>query len=284
MSILTKKIKADVIGIDGDILLYQIGFATQCTTWRCVPVGALEGDPVYCTTSKKAMNSFLEEVDVDVLLESELHVRSSVYGNAMIDAIIARYQTIFDTDNVEIYLTGEGNFREAIATIQPYKGNRIAEKPKNYGALKDYLLSKECTRLVNGEEADDALSMGMMRTDVMYVAITEDKDLKNTPGWLYNPRKDSLIKTSPEDAILNFYKQLLTGDSTDNIKGVPGMGSVAAEKAYMGLSSAREYYLAALAAYAKEYPEEPREALLENGRLLWMRRKAGELWTPEDYF
>jgi DNA polymerase-1 len=90
-------------------------------------------------------------------------------------------------------------------------------------------------------EADDV--MGILSTSNIIkgkkIIVSEDKDMKTIPGWLFNPRKDAeeanLI--SAEEADYWFYYQTLVGDSTDNYKGCPGIGPVKAEKILMEESS-----------------------------------------------
>lgn len=56
-----------------------------------------------------------------------------------------------------------------------------------------------------------------------------DKDMKQVPGWNYNPKTKDLSFISGDEAERNMLTQLLTGDSTDNIKGVPGIGPAKAK-------------------------------------------------------
>ena len=80
-----------------------------------------------------------------------------------------------------------------------------------------------------------------------------------------------------EEAIKNFYKQLLTGDRTDNIPGIKGIGDKKADKILDGLEEEEDLYRAVLEVYKYN-----RDYLLEQGRLLWIRRKKEELWMlPE---
>ena len=59
----------------------------------------------------------------------------------------------------DLFLTGSGNFREQLATIRPYKGNRPDDKPYHYERVRDYLIKFRNAILVEGMEADDAVSI-----------------------------------------------------------------------------------------------------------------------------
>jgi 5'-3' exonuclease len=69
----------------------------------------------------------------------------------------------------------------------------------------------------------------------------------------------------------------LTGDRTDNIPGIKGIGDKKADKILDGLEEEEDLYRAVLEVYKYN-----RDYLLEQGRLLWIRRKKEELWMlPE---
>ena len=77
-----------------------------------------------------------------------------------------------------------------------------------------------------------------------------------------------------EDGNKFFYTQILTGDSADNIKGIRRVGPVKAGKILEGLTTEQELYEACVKAYDGDT-----ERVLENARLLWLRRYEGELWN-----
>ena len=70
---------------------------------------------------------------------------------------------------------------------------------------------------------------------------------------------------------------MLTGDRTDNIPGIKGIGDKKADKILDGLEEEEDLYRVVLEEYKYN-----RDYLLEQGRLLWIRRKKEELWMlPE---
>ncbi len=176
--------------------------------------------------------------------------------------------------NAWFYLTGSGNFRKDLATIKVYKGQR-PPKPEHLPATRDQLVERWGAEVVEGQEADDAI--GIKATDLNgdCVIASIDKDLLMIPGTHYNFVKQEWTKVNQEQGDYFFYKQLLTGDQVDNIQGVPGIGPKKAEKAYQGCTTVQEMYQKALEMYKGDA-----DALLENARLLWLRRYEGELWEP----
>jgi 5'-3' exonuclease len=73
----------------------------------------------------------------------------------------------------------------------------------------------------------------------------------------------------------SFYKQILTGDAADNIIGLQGIGPVKAEKILAEAFDEEALYAACLEAYDGDEAR-----VLENGRLLWLRRYEGQEWQP----
>ena len=58
----------------------------------------------------------------------------------VVDAIKDRFPNAEDT---KLYLTGSGNYRNTLATIKPYKGNRDPNnKPIYYAEIREYLLDQ----------------------------------------------------------------------------------------------------------------------------------------------
>lgn len=218
--------------IDGDILVYRIGFAS-------------ENEPESIAIAR--CSEFIEDL-----------ILFNGFGE---------YQG---------YLTGKRNFRNEIAVTAPYKGNRKSAKPKHYQLLRDYMESAWDFTMIEDQEADDAIGIAAYEMEVgEYCICSIDKDLDMLRGDHYNFVKDERYFITEEEGIKNFYKQLLMGDRVDNIIGIKGIGTVKAERLLKECKNENEMYLAILEAY-----DGNAERVLENGRLLWIRRQPRQLWTP----
>ncbi len=202
---------------------------------------------------------------------------------ANVKTVIADVLDLFDKDSAKLYLTGSGNYRDYMASIQQYKGNRDpSHKPKYYREIKQYLVEVWHAEVIHGREADDALGVAQYQAEPdTTVIVTIDKDLDNIPGWHYNWRKKELYYIEPERADYLFWMQVLQGDKTDNIQGIPNIGPKKAEKILadtdMSWQSMAE---AAQAAYEKAGLGW--EHLYENATLLWIQRFDNINWddTP----
>ena len=238
------------------------------------------------------------------------------------------------------YLTGKNNFRDLIATLQRYKGNRydkngkrITVQPLWLSAVRLHLQNKWGCLMCEGQEADDALSIHQYRakeigTETIISSI--DKDLLINSGLHHNMTSGEMFKSEGYGEIwvskngvkghgLKFFlTQLLMGDSADWIKGLPKvtqmmkdeygiarLGGCGPKAAFLVINDTKSYQ-EGLERVTKCYdefwyengydhwnnsklhfgagPSTAHNQLKEQGQLLWMRRKEGELWTQDMQF
>jgi len=184
---------------------------------------------------------------------------------ALVNEIV--YQNL-QCDDYKAYITGRGNYRDAIAVTEPYKGNRKdAKRPIHYDAIRTHL-QRLGAELVEGQEADDAVAIEATKTGGWIVSI--DKDLDQVAGWHYNFVKHEEYYVTEEQGLRNFYTQMLTGDRTDNIIGLKGIGPKKAEKILIDCKTEGEMYAAVVKSYFEAGLTE--ERVTENGHLLWLIR------------
>ena len=122
-----------------------------------------------------------------------------------------------------------------------------------------------------GREADDLLRFWAnqaVRANEDFVIASIDKDLKCIPGTHYNPRTAELIQVSQLEATRLFYKQLLMGDQSDSIPGLPRVGPVKADKVLAGLDTEEEMQAAVVFMYQDVMGDSWFDWLLSNGKML----------------
>lgn len=123
------------------------------------------------------------------------------------------------------FLTGKNNFRKKINP--DYKAHRKdKEKPIWLQQCRDFLIQNWNAEVAEGCEADDELGMAQTNESII---CTIDKDLDMIPGLHYNWVKNTIYEVNEDEALKFFYKQLLIGDTSDNIIGVRGIGPVKAK-------------------------------------------------------
>ena len=131
-----------------------------------------------------------------------------------------------------------------------------------------------------GFEADDLLATlahEFGAEDLHVVMVSRDKDLDqllNDNVFLYDPSKDELIDAAAIEADKGYRPdqaievQTLTGDSTDNIPGVPGIGPKNAAKLIASYGTADQ-----VLAHADELTPKQRENVLASGDQLALTRE-----------
>jgi hypothetical protein len=182
-------------------------------------------------------------------------------------------------DHYLAWITGKSNYRYDIAKTVPYKGNRKdAVKPKHYDALREHLVKRHDAILTVGEEADDTVAIDSTKLLDKCWIVHVDKDLDQLQGWHYNPVKDERYYVNEFTAYRSFCTQLLTGDRTDNIPCLAGIGPKKAEKVLKDATTKEELLQAAWGKYQEL--GHTVEYLTEQARLLWLRREEGQIWQP----
>jgi 5'-3' exonuclease len=227
---------------------------------------------------------------------------------ARIDMRINHIISMTEATSWSTFLTSQDgtNFRFKIATIKPYKGNRSKkDKPHWYQKVYDYIAEKPYTKIVYGQEADDAMSItqwsnlrdalrkegaSRIKQEANTVICTKDKDLKMVPGWHYawpnyNQEEIGPQWITPVEATRWFYKQLLMGDAADNI---PGLHAIGPHSQYIkrldNCATEMEMFHNVRERYEKYFGSYWKFFLTENANLLWMRTYEDEQWTfPEGW-
>lgn len=192
----SRSTKDRLLLIDGDLVMYQILAATEQETEIEPDVWSITND-LY--QFKDAFRRFLEEI------ENNLGGR------------------------IVVCLSDSANFRK---TIYPeYKGNRKnVRKPVGFKAARTWIEKEFKAVVKKGLEADDV--MGILATkpgNDHAVIVSMDKDMKSIPGKLFRYREGEKIVITKEQADRYHLVQTLTGDSTDNYPGCPGVGPKKAE-------------------------------------------------------
>jgi 5'-3' exonuclease len=238
-------------------------------------------------------------LDGDILAyrtAASVEFESLPLGVYRINELVQRLKEETNSTEVEIYLSGSGNFRKELDP--EYKANRKdTPKPIHLEALREHLVVAYKAKVTDGIEADDAIAIQATQyteNNVAFTICSLDKDFKQIPGKHYRweftgttvtPKGERKQWTKPAesfyvtplDGLKYFYKQLLIGDKADNVKGVWQVGQIKADRYIDHLTCEQEMFETVRDLYGDD------ERFLKNGQLLWLLRKEGELWKfPED--
>jgi 5'-3' exonuclease len=132
-----------------------------------------------------------------------------------------------------------------------YKANRKGlEKPAFFNELRDYLINKWLFVHHPGLEADDIISI-IARKHPEAMICSMDKDLQQIPGLHFNPKTKQVKDVTKSEAEVLLWRQVITGDSTDNIKGIPRKGPKYVEGLFENITEDNKLYDIVLNAYVE---------------------------------
>ena len=294
--------------IDGDIVVYRAGFASQTYVHQVIDQ---DGDVLEEFSSKKDANDFCELIalsgEVTPRIESETLPKSHDDVEMIVDMMIKNIIVGSESTDYIMYLTGKTNFRDELATIREYKGNRASNtRPVHYEYIREYIEDQHPTIISDNCEADDLCAMRLytefkkakeskLKSNCEAILCSIDKDLRNIPGYHYNIKSKKIDWVTPKMANKHFASQLLTGDSCDNIPGISyfsdkkkKVGPKGAEKFLKEATTIPELYDVVQDVYAEHAGEDWETKLQEVGSLLWMQRSPEEefniqLWSELHY-
>lgn len=217
--------------LDLDIVVYRCAFAAESTRYTLLDTEM--GIPVEQFDSAADLRAYVQEKDLPkekYTIERERLYEPLSHALANVKSVMS---TIMDkTSKRHIGFLSNGKcYRSDLATMLEYKGNRKEEdKPLYYNEVREYLTKHYNTHVVSSVEADDALAI--MQTDLKEdtVIVSIDKDLLQVPGKHYNWVQDDRTLILPGVGYHKLFMQVLSGDATDNIPGIRGIGTATARK------------------------------------------------------
>lgn len=172
--------------IDGDILAFQCAAATEKRS--------------VIAKHNETLDTF--EFDTATLFkewageEADMYALEAVRTPQPFENTITAMKTMLESilqkckaTSYHIVLSGNDNFRKAIALPTQYKSTRSdAGKPVNLALAKEYLIKHHRAEVAVGE-ADEVLvayAYDGYRSKRKVVQCSIDKDARHGPGWLYN--------------------------------------------------------------------------------------------------
>lgn len=227
-------------------------------------------------------------VDGDVLLYM------SLWNSENLKAAKTKFHEIFNAnleavfaDTYAMAFGGPNNFRDTLYPM--YKKSKTREKSREkkaewFDELKDYMVSLEGSVLCTGFEADDQLRIWHLEAEekgVASVIVSIDKDLDCIPGLHYNPRNQLSYNVTTLYAERCFWRQMLTGDSIDNIPGVKGIGPKRAEALVSECNTIEDFRKVVFNSYELAYGKDGFNNMLMNGKLLHIWRYYGDHFVVE---
>lgn len=181
----------------------------------------------------------------DDLFETDLSKAYNKFENKF-TKLIEYLDDLVEVDEVIFCNGSKNNFRKKVSPT--YKLNRTQKRPEILSSLHEAIKLNYNSFYGDGVETDDVVAT-LWKKEVLKSSLNDviimslDKDYKQFPCWFYDYhyKRRELVKISEEEALFNFYSQMITGDSADNILVCKGYGKVYAKNLLE--SSKTEYSL-----------------------------------------
>jgi len=192
-------------------------------------------------------------------------------------AIVNDLEEKYTIDKVITFSGSKGNFRKLLS--KKYKANRKKQElPPLLHPMHNYVKQQYDSIFGYGVETDDMvarywfkLSKEFGRNEVMIVSI--DKDYKQFPCLIYNYhfKHKEILDISEEQALYNFYEQMIMGDTADNVNYFKGKGKRFAEKYFVDCETKYQYTRKLYELFKINYKSKAREKYIECYNLLKLR-------------
>ena len=214
-------------------------------------------------------------LDKDDLFETDVDVAFNKFTDGF-QRCLSFLEDKVAVDEVVFCNGSINNFRKNITPT--YKANRTAKKPEILGALHNLVKFSYDSVWGDGVETDDVVATlwaeEVKKNGVDNVIIMSlDKDYKQFPCWFYdyNYKNRELIKITEEEALNNFYSQMIIGDTADNIKVCKGYGKAYALKLFKDSKSEFSLISKTYRLYKQVYGDEARAMFEQSKSLLKLK-------------
>lgn len=264
--------------IDGDVLAYNACYSV----WedRLREAGLIRNEMVLIALDedgKKAPIEFSKEQERKALEKAWI-------------SYVRLHRELMDKVYCDEHLTavkGPNNYRNML--YPEYKMNRHSDPSKQnifVPVIRKLAVAEGLATEAEGREADDLMRIWSVEAEAAgddFIICTIDKDMKCIPGRYYNMKHDTFEDISKDYAIRHYYQQLLKGDPTDNIPGVPKIGNVKAEKIVAACDNETEMQEAVVTAYLAAYGDDWYNYFLSNAKMIHLQRHSNDYFNAAEW-
>jgi hypothetical protein len=203
---------------------------------------------------------------------------------------VKELESVLETTYASDFLMGmkhPANFRKDMFPDYKIGRHKDPSKMNRFVPMIRHIAVKEGLAIYGiGREVDDLLRMWhtqALEVNEPHVVVSIDKDLRCMPGTHYNPQKRECSIVTDYEALELFYRQLLMGDQSDSIPGLPGIGPIKAEKLLKEAYSEEEMQIVVAYTYREVMGDGWYDWLLSNGKMIYIQRHEHDWFTCRDW-
>jgi 5'-3' exonuclease len=241
----------------------------------------IDGDVIAYGACRNRWGSVYDAVPPEFTLEEDVTYFSECVAN--LHNIINQLKEVTFAENTLIAIKGKNNFRNTVYPLYKQHRTKTVRPVQQFvDLLRAYMSDNNLAVEAHGMEADDLLRIWhaeeVLKGNTPVIASI-DKDLLCITGLHYRFPKGNLYESGSRDANaiievdqwsadLHYHKQLLMGDSTDNIPGLPKIGPKRAEAILSDCKTVEDLQFMTCYAYKEIIGAEWRDALILTGKLI----------------
>jgi len=262
--------------IDGDVLAYRSCYSVY--EQRLKAIERIKGDTLYIELDeegKKKPIEFPKEVERKYLETAWRNFNFEL--REILDSIYA-------TEYLMV-VKGDDNFRNLL--YPEYKLNRFVTPEKTnifVPTIRKLAVAEDLAIESTGREADDYIRIWAEEARAAgdpFVICTIDKDLRCIPGQHYHLKYKTFEVVSEEEARIHYYEQMIKGDSTDNIPGVPGIGKKKAYDMIAACQDEDEMQFITVTKYMEAFGDDWYDMLLSNAKMIHLQRDLSDYFKAD---
>ena len=219
-----------------------------------------------------------ERNDKDDLFIDDVEIAMNKFNKGL-DFIIEELSEQVEVTGLIVCNGSINNFRNEVS--KEYKANRTIKRPPILSELHKLVKQKYNSYWGDGVETDDVVATlwnkEVIANGIHSVIIASlDKDYKQFPCWFYDYhyKRRELIKITEEEALNNFYSQMIVGDSADNINYCKGFGKAYAKKALKEAKNEFSFVRKTYKLYKEIHQDKAKEMFNEAKLLLTLKTDA----------
>ena len=186
--------------------------------------------------------------------------------------IVNDIEEFYEVEETIPFGLSKNNFRKYIT--KTYKANRTSEKPQYLNVLSTYVAKYYEPEAANGMETDDLVAIFQQKIGhENSIIVSIDKDYKQFPCLMYNyhQKHQVVYDITEEEAMYNFYEQMIIGDTADNVNYCKGKGKKFAEKYLADCNTQYQYTKKMYQLFKDTYKGKAKQRYVECYNLLKLR-------------
>lgn len=265
--------------IDGDVLAYQACYFV----W--------EDRVAEAKRIHDEVRPMLREGETDFEVPPMTKEQEARYLEKAWKNFVRLYRELMDTTFCSesiMAVGGENNYR--FMMYPEYKLKRNADPTKRNAfvpILRQLAVFEDFAIAAHDREADDLIRIWALEAGAAgdeFIVCENDKDLRCIPGTHYDMKNKIFLEISELDAKRVYYEQMLKGDvTTDNIPGIPGIGTKKAAAMCAHCITDAEFQEVVVSNYIAYYGDDWYSYFLSNAKMIHIQRHLNDYFNAAEW-